>query len=266
MSSSKSVNSIGNTIKIALGLCIVCSVVISSAAVMLRPMQAANQLLDRNRNILATAGLFDPAVHSAADVPELFEQFTVRMVDLRDGTFLSEEEMTELGLDPQTYDMQRAKNDPALSRDLSNAQDIASIRRRANFATVFLIPSESGDGYETAVLPVSGYGLWGIMYGYLALEGDGNTVRGIGFNEHQETPGLGGEIDNPRWLQQWPDKQIYGENNNVLLQVVKDGADNEYEVDALAGATLTSRGVENLISFWMGDLGFGPFLENEIRR
>jgi Na+-transporting NADH:ubiquinone oxidoreductase subunit C len=153
-----------------------------------------------------------------------------------------------------------------MSRELSNAEDVASIRRRANFATVFLIPGDSEDEYETVVLPVSGYGLWGIMYGYLALEGDGNSVRGIGFNEHQETPGLGGEIDNPRWLQQWPDKQIYGEDNNVVFQVVKDGADDEHEVDALAGATLTSRGVENLINFWMGDLGFGPFLENEIRR
>jgi len=266
MSSDRSVNSISNTIKVALSLCIVCSVVISSAAVMLRPMQEANELLDRNRNILAAAGMFDPAIHSAADVPELFEQFNTGMVDLDEGRFLTQDEMEELGLDPQTYDMQRARNDPALSRNLTNAQDVASIRRRVNYATVFLIPEESGDGYETVVLPVSGYGLWGIMYGYLALEGDGNTVRGIGFNDHQETPGLGGEIDNPRWLQQWPDKQIYGENNNVVFQVVKDGADSEHEVDALAGATLTSRGVENLIRFWMGDLGFGPFLENEIRR
>ncbi|MGM0633940.1 MAG: Na(+)-translocating NADH-quinone reductase subunit C [Pseudomonadota bacterium] len=265
MSSSKSVNSIGNTIKVALGLCIVCSVVISSAAVMLRPMQTANELLDRNRNILAAAGLFDPAVHSAADVPELFDQFTARMVDLETGTFLSDEEMTELGLDPQSYDMQQARNDPAVSRNLTNAEDVASIRRRANYATVFLIPAEQGEGYETVVLPVSGYGLWGIMYGYLALEGDGDTVRGIGFNEHQETPGLGGEIDNPRWLAQWPDKEIYGEDGNVQFEVVKGGASSEHEVDALSGATLTSRGVENLIHFWMGDLGFGPFLENEIR-
>lgn len=264
MSSRKSVNSIGNTIKVALLLCIVCSVVISSAAVLLRPMQLENQLLDRNKNILAAADLYDPAVHTNADVPELFAQFTARMVDIEEGRYLTEEEMEELGLNPATFDPKRARTDPALSTALSNEEDIASIRRRVDYATVFTIEDEQG-GYETVVIPVSGYGLWGIMYGYLALEGDADTVLGIGFYEHQETPGLGGEINNPRWLQLWPGKEIYDDRNEVAFEVVKGEAETQFQIDGLAGATLTSRGVSNMIRFWLGEQGFGPFLENEVR-
>lgn len=264
MSSRKSVNSIGNTIKVALGLCVVCSIVISTTAVMLRPMQQANMLLDRNKNILIAAGLFDPRTNTNADVESMFEQFTPRMVDLNAGRYLSESDMAEKGIDPSTYDEQRARNDSAFSRSLSGSEDIASIRRRVNYATVFVIEAEDG-GYETLVVPVSGYGLWGIMYGYLALEGDGNTIRGIGFYDHQETPGLGGEINNPRWLAQWPGQEIYDDQNAVAFRVVKGGGEGIHEIDGLAGATLTARGVENTIRFWLGELGFGPFIDNEIR-
>lgn len=265
MSSEKSVNSIGNTLKVALGLCVVCSIVISTTAVMLRPMQQANMLLDRNKNILIAAGLFDPASNTNADVERLFEQFTPRLVELDSGNYLDADQMAQRGIDLATFDEQRARNDQALSRSLSSSEDVASIRRRVNYATVFVIEDEQGEGYETIVIPVSGYGLWGIMYGYLALEGDGNTVRGIGFYDHQETPGLGGEINNPRWVGQWPGKEIFDSNNEVAFRVVKGGGEGPHQVDGLAGATLTARGVENMIRFWLGDLGFGPFLDNQVR-
>lgn len=261
---SSNVNSVKNTLKVAFGLCVVCSIVISSAAVMLKPMQTANEILDRNKNILIAAGLFDPTINTNADVAAMFEEFTPRMVDLDAGRYLTDEEMQSLGLDPQTYDQQTAKNDPEISGALSGEDDIASIRRRANYATVYVIQNEQGE-HQSVVIPVSGYGLWGIMYGYLALESDGNTVRGIGFYDHQETPGLGGEISNPRWQSQWPDKEIYNEDNEVAFRVVKGGGQGEHEVDALAGATLTSRGVENMIEFWLGERGFAPFLLNEVQ-
>jgi len=261
---SSNVNSVKNTIKVALGLCVVCSIVISSAAVILKPMQTANMILDRNKNILIAAGLFDPNVNTNADVASMFEEFTPKMVHLDEGRYLTSEEMQQLGLNPQTYDQQRARNDPALSGALSGADDVAGVRRRARFATVYVIEDNRG-GYESVVIPVSGYGLWGIMYGYLALESDGNTVRGLGFYDHQETPGLGGEISNPRWLAQWPGKQIYENDSDIRFRVVKGGGQGDYQVDGLAGATLTSRGVENMIAFWLGELGFAPYLRNEVR-
>lgn len=260
---SSNVNSVKNTIKVALGLCVVCSIVISSAAVILKPMQTSNEILDRNKNILIAAGLFDPQVHTNADVASMFQEFTPRLVDLDEGRYLTEDEQQQLGLTPQTYDQLRARNDPQFSEALPGQEDIAGIRRRVRYATVYVIEDSQG-GYESVVIPVSGYGLWGIMYGYLALEGDGNTIRGIGFYDHQETPGLGGEISNPRWLAQWPGKQVY-DNDDVAFQVVKGGGQGDYQVDALAGATLTSRGVENTIEFWLGERGFAPFLRNEVQ-
>jgi Na+-transporting NADH:ubiquinone oxidoreductase subunit C len=115
------------------------------------------------------------------------------------------------------------------------------------------------------VLPIHGYGLWGTLYGFLSLEGDGNTVIGLGFYEHKETPGLGAEVDNPKWKAIWPGKKVYDDQGEVAVQVVKGGVDKAsdeaiHQVDGLSGATLTSRGVENLLRFWLGDEGFGPFL------
>lgn len=261
---SSNVNSVQNVIKVALGLCVVCSIMISSAAVLLKPRQTENQLLDRNKNVLIAAGMFNPDVDTNADVEARFSEFDARIVDLQEGRYLTEEEMQSLNIDPETYDQQSAKNDPELSINLTGDQDVASIRRRANYATVYVLQNDSGE-MESVVLPVNGYGLWGIMYGFLALESDGSTVRGIGFYDHQETPGLGGEITNPDWQSQWVGKEIYGDSGNVAFRVVKGGGSGESQIDALSGATLTSRGVENMVQFWLGENGFGPFLENEIQ-
>lgn len=261
---SSNVNSVQNVIKVALGLCVVCSIMISSAAVLLKPRQTENQLLDRNKNVLIAAGMFNPDVDTNADVAARFSEFDARIVDLQSGQYLTEEQMQSLNIDPATYDQQSAKNDPDTSINLTGDQDVASIRRRANYATVYVLQNDSGD-MESIVLPVNGYGLWGIMYGFLALESDGSTVRGIGFYDHQETPGLGGEISNPDWQSQWVGKEIYDDSGDVQFQVVKGGGSGENQIDALSGATLTSRGVENMVQFWLGENGFGPFLENEIQ-
>lgn len=261
---SSNVNSVKNVIKVALAVCAVCSIVISSAAVLLKPLQTANMLLDRNKNILMAAGMFDAQQHTNADVDRLFAEFTPHLVDLNSGSFLTEEEAAALGLDPATYDQQSVQNDPQLSIALSSSDDVASVRRRVNYATVYTLGSDP-DAFELVVLPVSGYGLWGVMYGYLVLESDGSTVRGIGFYDHAETPGLGGEISNPRWVAQWPGKRIYDDSGDVAFRVVKGGGAGEHQIDGLAGATLTSRGVEYMIEFWLGDMGFGPFLRNEIQ-
>ena len=144
---------------------------------------------------------------------------------------------------------------------LSTDKDIASIKRQAKIAKVYLV--ENGGQIDKIILPIHGYGLWSTLYGFMALEGDGNTVAGLGFYEHAETPGLGGEVDNPRWKKQWTGKRVY-KDGRVALRLVKGGADrtDAYGVDALSGATITSRGVDNLVEFWLSDTGFKPFLDN----
>lgn len=245
---------IKKTLTVALLLCVVCSVIVSIAAVVLKPAQEANQALDRKRNILAAAGMLD----ESRSVDELFAQVETRVVDLRTGRFSDE-------VDPQSYDQRRAAKDSAYSVALGAGDDPAKILRKEHYALVYLFQDSAGD-IDRIVLPVHGYGLWGQLYGFIALESDATTVAGLGFYEHKETPGLGGEVDNPRWKALWPGKQAY-RDGEVAIEVIKGtvmpGAPNaDYEVDGLAGATLTTRGVSNLVQYWLGDSGFAPFLAN----
>lgn len=258
-------DSVGGTLRVALLLCVVCSIFISSAAVILRPLQEANKLLDRNKNILAAAGMYDPAVTPEDEVADLFAQFTPRIVDLDAGEYLDAEQLSALGIDPATYDQRAVQNDSEFSDALSGDDDIASLKRRVRYATVYIV-RDTNDEIQDIVLPISGYGLWGTMYGYLALEGDGNTVKGIGYYDQNETPGLGGEVTNPRWKALWPGKEVYDESGDVALSVVKGGGQGIHQVDGLSGASLTSRGVDNMIEFWLGPMGFGPFLKNLTNR
>jgi Na+-transporting NADH:ubiquinone oxidoreductase subunit C len=242
------------TLIVAFSLCIVCSIIVSTAAVILQPAQEANKSLDRKRNILAAAGMLD----DSKSVDELFAQISTRVVDLRTGKFTED-------VPADSYDQRKAAKDPSASDALSTADDLAKVARREHYAVVYLVEDAGGE-IEKIILPVHGYGLWSTLYGFIALESDGNTVAGLGFYEHAETPGLGGEVDNPRWKASWPGKQVYrdGEVAIALIKGAVDpaGADAAWQIDGLAGATLTARGVTNLVQFWLGKNGFEPFLNN----
>ncbi len=246
-------DSISKTFGVALALCVVCAVVVSSAAVILRPTQEVNKLLDLKTNILASAGLLQEGV----SIETQFEQISTRVVDLQTGEFTD-------AVDAATYDQRKASKDPALSIALDPKQDPAKIKRRANYATVYMV--EGDQGIEKIILPIKGYGLWSTLYGFLALEADLETVAGIGFYEHTETPGLGGEVDNPRWKASWVGKQAYNQGE-LAITVLKGKADmsragSESQIDGLAGATLTTRGVDNLVRYWLGDQGFRPLINS----
>ena len=253
MSSKK--ESVARTLTVALLVCLVCSVVVSAAAVALKPVQTTNRLQDKQRNILQIAGLYD----ESRSIEEQFSQITPRLVDLRTGEFSDAQ-------DPLTFDQQKASKDPDMSQQLTGEQDIASIRRRADYSTVSVVENTDGS-IKTLILPIHGYGLWSTLYGFMALESDLQTVVGLGFYQHAETPGLGGEVDNPNWKAQWQGKVVYDESGDVDISVIKGSVDPnspkaEHQVDGLAGATLTSRGVESLVRFWLGEDGFGPFLDH----
>jgi len=238
---------------VAVLLCVVSSVFVSTAAVLLKPAQEANKSLDMKRNILAAAGMLDPE----RSVEEVFAGVSARVVDLRSGKFATD-------VDAAEFDQRQAAKDPAQSEALDTEQDTAKISRRENYAMVYLV--EEGGELEKIILPVHGYGLWSTLYGFIALEADANTVAGLGFYEHGETPGLGGEVDNPRWKNLWPGKQVY-RDGEVAIGLIKGSVDPAspaapWQVDGLSGATLTSRGVTHLVQFWLGDNGFAPFLQN----
>ncbi|MGD2112182.1 MAG: Na(+)-translocating NADH-quinone reductase subunit C [Gammaproteobacteria bacterium] len=239
---------------VALTLCLVCAVVVSATAVLLRPLQERNQTLAIKREIVSVAGL--EAGDAAAE--ELFrERIETRIVNLDSGEYAT-------AIDPQDFDPRAAARDPATSRALARDTDIAGIKRVARYAPVYLV--EENGRLDTIILPVHGYGLWSTMYGFLALAADTRTITGITFYEHAETPGLGDAIEQPAWQARFHNKLAYDDAGNVRISVIKgdvdpDSANARYQVDGIAGATLTSNGVANLLRFWLGDHGFGPYLE-----
>ena len=259
---AKAKETVSRTLMVALVLSIAFSVVVSTAAVLLRPAQVKNQNLDIRSNILAAAGMLEPGA-SADEIEETFSRFEVRLLDLDTGEYV---EPSAVGVeDPMKYDMYKAASDPDMSTNIPSSEDKAGIKRRPNVAKIFTL-SEDGE-LVRVVLPVHGYGLWSTLYGFMSLEGDANTIEGLGFYSHAETPGLGGEVDNPRWKQQWVGKEVYGDDlEEPKIQLVKGGVsadakDKEHKIDALSGATLTSRGVQQLVNYWLGDRGYEPFLK-----
>ena len=259
-------DSVKQTFLVAVLLCLVCSLLVSASAVGLRSLQERNKLRDKQKNILIAAGLFDPSQHDNEDVDELIKGVVPRIVDLDTGEFLEESEYTA-EINPSDYDQAQASNVPEFSYTLTTAEDVASIKRVERYSYVYLVMD--GDEVKQMVLPIRGYGLWSTLWGFVAIDAQSLkqgpeqlTITGLKYYQQQETPGLGGEVDNPNWLAQWPDKHIYDANWNVKLDVSKD-AQGEYEVDALSGATITSNGVEYMMQFWFGPRGFRPFLQNQ---
>ncbi|MDX1518476.1 MAG: Na(+)-translocating NADH-quinone reductase subunit C [Gammaproteobacteria bacterium] len=245
------------TLIVAVLLCLVCSVIVSTAAVGLKPLQQKNKAADIRKNILDVAGLLE----QDTDINAAFENIEAKVVNLENGEITDE-------IDPKNFNQRKAARDPDMSKSVPASEDIAGIKRRADYATVYFVKDNGST--RLIILPVHGYGLWSTMYGFIALEPDANTVYSLKFYEHGETPGLGGEIDNPSWRRLWQGKKIYDETGNPEIEVVRGQTDPasddlEHQVDGLAGATLTSKGVSNLMQYWLGDKGFGPFL-NKIRK
>ena len=249
-----------NTLFVALVLCLVCSVLVSTVAVGLKAKQDSNKLFDRNKNILAAAGLYEKGKNSDSDVAKIFNQFQIRLVDVQSGKFATDEELKSQGIKPETYDQRVAAKDPALSRKMT--EDPAGIIRQAKYAKIYML--EKNGKNELIVLPVHGYGLWGTLYGFLVLEGDVNTIKGLVFYSHKETPGLGAKVDTEKWKSLWPGKKAYTDNGeiNIIVGSKNGNPGSPGFIDGLSGATLTTKGVHNLVTFWLGEQGFAGFLKN----
>ena len=241
----------------ATAVCLVCSIVVSTSAVGLRARQDRNKVLDRQTQVLVVAGLLEPGQSSSPEeIEQLFQSNIVsRVVDLASGEYDDE-------VDAAAYDQRKATRDPALSE--AAPANRAGLTRLPEKALVY--QRLENDQIRSLILPVEGKGLWSTLYGYLALGPDTTTIEGITFYEHGETPGLGGEVDNPSWKALWVGRQAYDENWEPVIEVMKGVAgsvdEDPYRVDGLSGSTLTARGVTNLVRFWLGENGFDPYLEN----
>lgn len=244
--------SLGKTLFVVIALCLVCAILVAGSAVGLKPIQEKNAALDMQRNVLDAAGLLTPET----DVVTVFnERVKTRLVNLETLELVDSVD----GKNATEYDPIASAKKAGLGTKLEKKNDVAGIGSLENVAKVYFINGSDG-ALETVVVYVRGYGLWGTMYGLMAIAPDMNTIKGINFYEHSETPGLGGEIQNPDWAASWKGKEIY-DNGSVALDVTKNVTDKAHDIDALSGATLTSNGVENTMQFWFSDKAYGPLFD-----
>ena len=247
--------SVSRTLLVAFTICLVCSLVVSYTAVGLRDLQNENKLNDERKKILQSANMFNPSL----SIESQFEQLEMKYVDFSSGKVLD----TYKDFAIETYNQISTTRNPLLSTKISASEDIAIIKNRENVGKFYISRDKNGE-LDKIILPIRGYGLWGTLFGYISIENDFNTVAGLEFYSHKETPGLGAEVDNPKWKALWPGKKIY-KDDVVRLSVLKgqvpsDANDIMYKVDGLSGATLTSRGVTNMITYWFGDSGYSKLL------
>ncbi len=236
---------------------IVCALLIAVSAVGLHERQEANALLYRQKNVLLAAGLAKPDEDlSRREILKRFdERIKVRLVDLKSGELVPENRQ-----DARSYDQRKARNDPEQSR--TAPPNDARVSRLPYLGAVYLVAK--GNLVEQVVLPIEGMGMWGTVYGFIAVDRDGNTVRGLTIYDQKETPGLGGEIGNPRWQSLWLGRKIYDAGWEPALTVIKGSAgppeQDPYHIDGLSGATITSNGIARVMKFWMSQDGWAPFL------
>lgn len=242
----------GRTLTVAAVLCGVCSVLVAGAVVVLKPKQVINADLDFKKNVLMSAGLLKPGT----DINEAFKEVEPIVINLETGTIAE-------GIDPNSFDQTKADKNPDYVQTIPN--DFTGIKRRSKLQKVYLVKK---DGVlDQIVLHIYGKGLWSTMKGFLSLDKDAVTVRGFNYYSHAETPGLGGEVDHPRWIAQWAGKKVYNEEMEPAIDVIKGVVDPgmtnaENKIDGLSGATLTANGVENSFRYWLSEDGYGKFLTN----
>lgn len=251
---SQGKDTVKQTIIIAAALSLVCSVIVSVAAVKLRPIQEKNRALDKKTNILMAASLYE----EGAEVEELYKKYVEpKLVDLANGSYVE-------GRDAEEYDQYKEAKNPSERLVLDPKVDVAGLRAIARYAVVYEVRKDGK--LDQVVLPIHGKGLWSTLYGFVSVSSDGNTIAGLGYYEHGETPGLGGEVDNPSWKASWNGKQIWGGSGELEIEVIKGKVDLSreeavHQVDGLSGATITARGVSHMVRFWLGEDGFKQYLE-----
>ena len=247
-------DSVFGTVTVVVLLSLVCSIVVSGAAVALKAKQDEQKALDVQRNILTVAGLMKE--DNASIIKDTYNKFIEpRLVDLQTGDFVQASKE-----DVEKFDPKSAVKSTALSQVIPPDADKAGIKVRAKEARVYLVKDDQGN-VSQVVLPMYGRGLWSTMYGFVSVAPDANTIKGITYYDQGETAGLGGEIANPRWQAQFVDKKLFDEQGQMKFKIYKGtSTDKEHGVDGLSGATLTSNGVQGSFDYWFSQNGFGPFL------
>jgi len=242
----------GYVMGFAIGVCGVISAALAMTNGSLKPIQDEAAEFDRQKNVMMAAGLV--ASDDKRSMAELKQLYTDRVQESVVNTKSGEVLAGKSAKDAAQLNKEAAAADKG-DKDAGNRFRVVAT-------------TKGGDGkLESVILPISGKGLWSTIYGYLALEGNLDTVRGVTFYKHGETPGLGGECENPVWCAQWKGKSIRDDKKSLVGIKVKKGkvdpsiADEKaHKVDGLSGATITSDGISRFV---LADLtAFQGYLES----
>ncbi len=215
------VNSNAYTYTFATVMVVLVAVLLSGASLGLKSKQASNISQEKKQSILASIGIeVDRSESDAA-----FGEYIKQSLTLQGGTVVSEDASA------------------AFDIDMAAAIKAGNMDR----SVPLYVAEKEGDTYY--IIPMRGKGLWGPVWGYLALESDGNTVVGATFDHKSETPGLGAEITTPMFTDQFPGKKISEAGMFKSISVVKAGTSaGDYAVDGISGGTITSNGVNDMLS------------------
>jgi Na+-transporting NADH:ubiquinone oxidoreductase subunit C len=249
--------SVIKTIGVALGVSLVCSILVSATVVSLNALQKENEKRIRIRNVYIDLDL----LREGESVSDVKKRTRFLLIEMKTGRELPEDRLTGI-LDPEEFNIKAVANDPEYGMEVPKEKDSAGIRRMPKYMALLVVYEDNVP--VKYVFPVYGSGLYSTLYGFIALGKDLRTIEGISFYEHGETPGLGGEIDNTQWKNSWKGKQAFDDRGNVMIRVIKGLVDPKkpearYQIDGLSGATFTTRGVDELVRFWLGEDGYGPF-------
>ncbi|MFV0246043.1 MAG: FMN-binding protein [Qingshengfaniella sp.] len=235
------------TLAMAFLVSAICALAVSGATVVLRPIQAANRAAEQQARLEAlVAGIPGMSDLLASDGGTL----STVVIDLPRGRAADT-------VTPET--LAAALEDSGNWTTLTPGQDLAGLSQRPDYAQIYLLRG-AGDALSLALLPVSGIGYNGPIDAIVALRADMNTIAGLAITGQSETPGLGARIEEPSWLAQFPGTLVADARGMVRFAVARGAAGSDYEVDGITGATRTSNAMTQIIRFWLGPDGYGPFL------
>ncbi|MBO7479867.1 MAG: NADH:ubiquinone reductase (Na(+)-transporting) subunit C [Bacteroidales bacterium] len=213
-------------------LVVVVAAILALVAMALKPRQTANVELEQMKSIMLAANIGETngQPDKKADFKKLYEQhITETYVIDGNGNKVS-------GVDAFGVDLKSQYN------AIKNGGEL----------TLPVYKCKLDNGNTVTILPCYGAGLWGAIWGYLSVEEDGSTLHGAMFAHASETPGLGGEIAEPWFYNQFDGKSLKDAGAFSSVKIVKGGAGNDRNgVDAISGATITSRSLQNTIEQWM---------------
>jgi len=218
-------------------LVLIVAVLLSVTAIKLQPLQKTNMEIEKMQQILAAANYKDIPKNQ---IVNRYKELTTELIIDNGGKIMSIYDFDENTIDSRAFDM----------------AETVEYQKALDGESDYLLPVyvvKNPDNSFANVIPIAGKGLWGPIWGYVAVASDGNTIQGAIFDHKSETPGLGAQMSTAKFASMFEGKMLFNDNGEyVAVKLVKGGVSNnninpKHGVDAISGGTITSQGVEKMI-------------------